>query len=374
MAHGVWWASLLIVVVGVLPALLLTPTGAVFTATNVNTGNTFRFGSYQEVVLADSPVLYLPLTDAGPSGSSATTAAATDASGNAHSYQYTAPGGCTLNGGGLLPLGCNGLLGGITQPPAVTFQSAGPPGIHPSATAAKVNFGGTCLFPPSTGTANNGISSAAAWNAQATPAITLEAWVNTGTTAGGPVIGYSPGSETAGTLPDRLLYLNSGGRPVLAVSTPNVTSVSGANVSLAGTLAAATTYLTGPTAVNNSAWHHLVATVQPNPAPPSAGATYPAVLTLWVDGVLAVTTTTTAASNDTSSPSKWRIQCFQVQPNTSTINVGSPVLGLLGATAAPYSLVGSLASVAIYYGSAASPNTVLSAATIQGHFAMGSHT
>ncbi|MTD15221.1 hypothetical protein GIS00_14860 [Nakamurella sp. YIM 132087] len=363
------WPAVLTVALALVPMLLWSGTGAVFTSTTRNNGNTFAFATYQQAVLADAPALYLPMSDAAPANT-ATTTGVGDISGNSHDYAIAAPPNCTLNGGQLLTLLCNGLLG-LLQPAAANFQVAGPPGIHPTPSyGTTFNFGGTCMRPPATSGTNNQVSGAAVWNAPAPVALTLEAWVSTNSLNGGLVLGYAPSQETTTSAADRTLYLTPAGLPAFAVNTPGLSAgTPAANVAVATRGGAVYTTLTSPTAIRDGAWHHLVATVQPNPAPP-AGSPYPAVLTLYVDGVAAVSYQTSAAAAVAYGTGKWRVQCIQGRSSTDPAVGTAQVLG--GAN--PYTLVGSLSAVAIYYGSAASANQALPAATVLAHYRMGSTT
>ena len=355
------------VILFVVPFVAWTPTAANLLAATGNSANAWQFASYRQAVLADSPAVYLPLEDAAPPGSTVDgTQVIADLSGADHFYVVAPPADCSLNGGNALKgKYCNGVRQ-QTQGPAVLFGEAGPPGLGPApSTAMTMNYGGDCFLPPGAGSGNNAVSGATAWNAPPPDALTLEVWLKTTTAAGGPILGYSASLESTTSASDRTLFVTSGGRPAFAVDTVGLAdSTPATGVAVAGNVLT----VTSPTAVNDGQWHHVAATLQPSGS--TTGASYSATVTLYVDGAVDATYTTTAALNVAYTNAKWRVHCYQVR-SSSDPAVGTNRIQSAANLSTPISLVGSLASLAVYYGSAASATAVLSARTLRTHYLMG---
>lgn len=149
----------------------------------------------------------------------------------------------------------------------------------------------------------------------------LELWFKTNTTTGGKLIGFE--STTGATSPtfDRHIYMRNNGRIVYGGW-------------------GAPTRLTTPTATvyNDNVWHHLVVT-----ATGASGGTQTS--SIYVDGVLIISGTTTATSNYTGF---WR--------------VGSGSLGTGGSYPTSVAFEGTIDHVAVY-------PTVLTAAQVAAHYA-----
>lgn len=112
----------------------------------------------------------------------------------------------------------------------------------------------------------------------------IEAWVRSTSTAGGRIFGFgSNGGTTTSTTDDRHLYLNTAGQIVFGVGT----AASGAN---------ARVLVTSPSAYNNGAWHHVVATFTP---------TGTNRMRLYVDGTQVATSAGTAVAT-TAYTGFWR--------------------------------------------------------------------
>lgn len=111
----------------------------------------------------------------------------------------------------------------------------------------------------------------------------IEAWVQTTTTAGGRILGFGSGSGTneSGT-DDRHLYVNTAGKIVFGVGT----SSSGPN---------ARTLVTSPAAYNDGSWHHVVGTFSPSGSQR---------MKLYIDGAQVAASTTNVAT--TGYTGYWR--------------------------------------------------------------------
>jgi large repetitive protein len=142
----------------------------------------------------------------------------------------------------------------------------------------------------------------------------LEAWFTTTTTSGGKIIGFGDNQTGLSSNYDRHVYLQDDGRLVFGVWTGQ------ANV------------ITTPTAYNNGAWHHVVATQS------TTGG-----MRLYVDGVLVGTNPQTASQSYTGY---WKIG------GDTTWGSSSPYLN------------GRLDEVAVYGG-------VLTATQVAQHYALG---
>jgi len=142
-----------------------------------------------------------------------------------------------------------------------------------------------------------------------------EAWFKTTTTAGGKIMGLGNAASGSSSNYDRHIYMDAGGHINFGVWTGS------ANVA------------TSPGTYNDGQWHHVVATQGP------------AGMTLYLDGQNVATNPQTAAQDYVGY---WRV-------GGDTSWSGAPYFG------------GQIADVAIYTG-------VLSAATVQQHYAAGSGT
>lgn len=171
---------------------------AAFTDNAANPTNAFSAAAtlraYRAAVLTDSPYLYWRLNE-----SSGTTAADSSSNGTRTATFY------------------NTYTFGATSP--ITGEA-----------------GNTAVDFPSGLMTQNGSQTAPT-------TFTVEAWLKTGTTAGGRIIGFgSSGTTSASTNADRHLYLNPSGKIVFGVGTSTKSVI------------------TSPSSYSNGAWHHVVGT------------------------------------------------------------------------------------------------------------------
>lgn len=153
----------------------------------------------------------------------------------------------------------------------------------------------------------------------APPALSIEAWVRTTTTAGGKIVGYGSAPSGSSTYYDRQLVMDNAGR-----------------VSF-GVFRAGTHTLTSPAPLNDGRYHHLVGTLDP-----AAG------MAFYVDGVRVSADPATTAGQDYTG--YWRIG-------------GDAVGGWPDPPASSY-LAGTIDEVAVYA-------TALPAGTVSRHYTDG---
>ena len=134
-------------------------------------------------------------------------------------------------------------------------------GFTPATTGAGVTKGGAGAIPgdaDKSATFSGASTGIAYTSKQVSPphAFTLEGWFKTNTTTGGKIIGFGNQTTSNSSSYDRQIYMDNSGKIVFGTAGPSVQVA------------------TSPTAYNNNAWHHVVATQSPTG------------MKLYVDGAL----------------------------------------------------------------------------------------
>lgn len=260
--------------------------GAAFNSTTANPSSTLQAGSpydcYPTPAPPDNPYLYYRFTESGSS--------AVDASSN--------------------PTPQTGTLQGTA--PNTRAAGSCPPGVNPA-----LGLDGISGF----------LSAAATITAiTAPPQFSVEIWFKTTTTRGGKLIGFGSSRAASSGSYDRHVYMLNSGQLVFGV-------YDGAQKTI-----------TSPVAINDGAWHHVVALL---------GSTGNVGMQLYVDGQLVASDRKVTTAQSYSGFWRYGYDNLNGWVNTAP-----------GTAAASFYFAGTIDDAAVY-------NTVLSPAQITSHFNAG---